>query len=295
MTQHGMTQLAGIQHSVTQAGVTQYGTWVSYSGAARIWLAAGLLAAAAGVAVAGARLPLPRPGWAARPAPAAVAGLLLAWLAAGVAFLACVSVYVQHYVAAYPGRSTPVNHVAPVTFVSAVAVFVIVLIVTRRSLSVGPRLASAAIAAIAAPMIFELPFDLIVMARTYPAIPPHPAAYRALFFVPLFLIEITTLLLLRLAPTVRLTRATFFALALMLGVFAVWAGFGFGYPSDPASTALNIVSKILAFVTVLTLFLYRQPARQPAPGRASEEPGNAEPGTEEPGTEPTSRGQAWAR
>jgi hypothetical protein len=291
MTQHGMTQLAVIQHSVTQASVTQYGTWVSYSGAARIWLAAGLLAAAAVVAVAGARLPLPRPGWAARPAPAAVAGLLLAWLAAGVAFLACVSVYVQHYVAAYPGRSTPVNHVAPVTFVSAVAVFAIVLVVTRRSLSVGPRLASAAIAAIAAPMIFELPFDLIVMARTYPAIPPHPAAYRALFFVPLFLIEITTLLLLRLAPTARLTRATFFSLALMLGVFAVWAGFGFGYPSDPASTALNIVSKILAFVTVLTLFL----RRQPAPGRASEEPVTEEPGTEQPGTEQTSRGQAWAR
>jgi hypothetical protein len=291
MTQPGMTQLAGIQHSVTQASVTQYGTWVSYSGAARIWLAAGLLAAAAGVAVAGARLPLPRPGWAARPAPAAVAGLLLAWLAAGVAFLACVSVYVQHYVAAYPGRSTPVNHVAPVTFVSAVAVFVIVLVVTRRSLSVGPRLASAAIAAIAAPMIFELPFDLIVMARTYPAIPPHPAAYRALFFVPLFLIEITTLLLLRLAPTARLTRATFFSLALMLGVFAVWAGFGFGYPSAPASTALNIVSKILAFVTVLTLFLRRQPAEE----QASEEPGSEKPGTEEPGTEQTSRGQAWAR
>jgi hypothetical protein len=277
MAQHGMIQLAGIQHSVIQPSViqpsvTQYGTWVSYSGAARIWLAAGLLAAATGVAVAGTRLPLPRPGWTARPAPATVAGLLLAWLAAGVAFLACVSVYVQHYVAAYPGRTTPVNHIAPVTFLSAVAVFVIVLIVTRRSLSAGPRLASAAIAAIAAPMIFELPFDLIIMARTYPAIPPHPAAYRALFFVPLFLIEITTLLLLRLAPTVRLTRATFFSLALMLGVFAVWAGFGFGYPSTLAPTTLNIASKILAFVTVLTLFVSRRPAR--APGR--DEPGRGE-------------------
>jgi hypothetical protein len=37
------------------------------------------------------------------------------------------------------------------------------------------------------------------------------------------LIEITTLLLLRLSPMVRLTRATFFSFALMLGVFAVWA------------------------------------------------------------------------
>jgi hypothetical protein len=77
----------------------------------------------------------------------------------------------------------------------------------------------------------------------------------------------------------------------MLGVFAVWAGFGFGYPSDPASTTLNIVSKILAFVTVLTLFLRRQPATE----QASEEPVTKGPGTEGPGTEPTSRGQAWAR
>jgi hypothetical protein len=296
MTQHGMIQLAGIQHSAIalsaiQHTVTQYGTWVSFSGAARVWLAAGLLAVAACVAAAGFRLPLPRSGWAGRPAPATVAGLLLAWLAAGVAFIACAGVYVQHYAAAYPGQSTPVNHVTPVTFLSAVAVFVIVIVVTRRALPVRMRLASAAIAAIAAPMIFELPFDLIVMARTYPAIPPHPAEYRALFFVPLFLIEITTLLLLRLAPTVRLTRATFFSLALMLGVFAVWAGFGFGYPSGAAATTLNIVSKILAFVTVLTLFRYRQLA----PARAGAEPGSEKLGTVEPSAEQLSQGQTWAR
>ena len=113
-------------------------------------------------------------------------------------------------------------------------------------------------------MIFELPFDLIVMARTYPSIPPDPALYRALFFAPLFLIEITTLLLLlRQSSMVRLTRSTFFSFALMLGVFAVWALSGFGYPSAPLPTALNIVSKILAFVTVLTLFLPRRPTPEP--------------------------------
>ena len=119
-------------------------------------------------------------------------------------------------------------------------------------------------------MIFELPFDLIVMARTYPPIPPDPALYRALFFVPLFLIEITTLLLLRLSPMVRLTRATFFSFALMLGVFAVWALAGFGYPSAPLPTALNIASKILAFITVLTLFL----PQRPAPGQAPQPDSN---------------------
>ena len=120
-------------------------------------------------------------------------------------------------------------------------------------------------------MIFELPFDLIVMARTYPPIPPDPALYRALFFVPLFLIEITTLLLLRLSPMVRLTRATFFSFALMLGVFAVWALSGSGYPSAPPLTALNIASKILAFVTALTLFLPQRPAPEQAPQPDSNE------------------------
>ena len=74
--------------------------------------------------------------------------------------------------------------------------------------------------------------------------------------MPLLLVEITTLLLLRLSPIVRLTRATFFSFALMLDVWAVWALTGFGYPSAPY--AFNVVSKLLAFATVLTLFFSRQ-------------------------------------
>jgi hypothetical protein len=65
---------------------------------------------------------------------------------------------------------------------------------------------------------------------------------------------------------VRLTRATFFSFALMLGVFAVWALSGFGYPSAPLPTALNIASKILAFVTALTLFLPQRPAPEQVRG-----------------------------
>jgi hypothetical protein len=95
---------------------------------------------------------------------------------------------------------------------------------------------SAALAAKSGPMIFEFPFDLIVMARTYPSIPPHPAFYRFAFFAPLFLIEITTLALLTWSPMVRLSRATFYAYALVLGVFAIWALSGFEYPSPPGPT-----------------------------------------------------------
>jgi hypothetical protein len=53
--------------------MTQYGTWVSYSGTARIWLAIALLVVAGGLAYAGTRLPLParaaRPGKAVQVSP----------------------------------------------------------------------------------------------------------------------------------------------------------------------------------------------------------------------------------
>ena len=147
----------------------------------------------------------------------------------------------------------PADNIFPITFLAAGVTFFLITVTGKP----GGRTAviSAALAAIAAPMVFEFPFDLIVMARTYPPIPPNPALYRAVFFAPLFLVEITTLALLTWSPMVRLTRATFFAFALMLAVFAVWALDGFEYPGTPAPYALNVVSKLLAFATILTLFL----------------------------------------
>jgi ABC-type multidrug transport system fused ATPase/permease subunit len=218
--------------------------------------------------LAGIRLPLPVR--ATRPGPVGRISMILAWIASMAAFLVCLVIYARQYVQAYGLNATapPTDRIAPITLVAVAVVFVI--IISRRSPSWGTRLASGAIGALAAPWIFELPFDLVVMARTYPPIPPDPALYRALFFVPLSLIAITTLLLLRLSPMVRLTRATFFSFALMLGVFAVWALSGFGYPSAPLPTALNIASKILAFVTALTLFL----PQRPAPGQAPQPDSN---------------------
>jgi hypothetical protein len=52
-----------------------------------------------------------------------------------------------------------------------------------------------------------------------------------------------------------LSKATFVSFAAMLTVFAVWVLAGFGYPSEPLPDAPNVVSKILAFVTALSLFL----------------------------------------
>jgi hypothetical protein len=116
------------------------------------------------------------------------------------------------------------------------------------------RVSSAAIAAMAAAAIFELPFDVIIWTRIYPPVPPNPELYRSLFFAPLVLVEVTTLSLLTLTPTARLSRAACCCLALMLVVFAVWALAGFGYPSTPVPLAMNVVSKILAFGTALSLF-----------------------------------------
>lgn len=233
--------------------MTQYGTWVSYSGIARIELAIVLLAASGALAFWGLRLPRPvQAAWASR---TAMVLMLAAWVLAIAAFLVCLASYARQYRHEYPqSGGAPANHITPVTLIAAGLTFFIIAILDNPH---GPwkRLASAAIGAMAAPMIFELPFDLIVMARTYPPIPPNPALYRALFFLPLFVTEICTLSLLTMSPMVKLSRGALLSLASMLAVFAVWGLFGFAYPSAPVPTALNMLSKILAFVTVLCLYL----------------------------------------
>jgi hypothetical protein len=112
----------------------------------------------------------------------------------------------------------------------------------------------------AAPMFFELPFDLILMGRTYPAVPPNPVLYRALIILPLFLVELSTISLLAFLPSMRITRHALYALAGMFAVFAVWAAFGFGLPTEPLSRTLNIVSKMLCFVAAM-LFVWRDAER----------------------------------
>jgi hypothetical protein len=252
--------------------MAQYGTWISYSGTARVVLALVLLIAAGGAAYAGTRLPLPVR--APRPGQKAANVMLAAWIVAITAFLGCVGFVSQQARRDHLPHLRPPDPILPVTLTAVAVIFVIIVLISS-SHDWPVRLAGAAIGALAAPMIFEFPFDLIVMARTFPRI-PDPALYRALFFVPLFLIEITTLSLLTLSPMVKLSRATFFSFAAMLAVFAVWALSGFGYPSAPLPYALNVLSKILAFVTALSLFLPQRaeasaPHPHPAPAPRSRE------------------------
>src|SRR5690349_21216010 len=246
------------------------GGWVSYGGDAKIELAAGLLAVAGCAAYAGTRLRRPlRP---VRPPTSVVVLMFSLWGVALLAFLAGLGVYVKQFVHDYPDiRSGVHNPITPVTFLAAAAIFGIIM--TRAGWRYQTRLGSAIVGAMAAPMIFELPFDLIVMARTYPALPPDPAFYRAVFFTPLIMVELTTLWLLTLSPMVRVRRSTFFCFALMIGVFGIWALYGFGYPQSALPITMNVASKILAFITALTLFLpdrlrdWRTDGPAHAPGR----------------------------
>jgi ABC-2 type transport system ATP-binding protein len=246
------------------------GGWVSYGGDAKIELALGLLAVAGCAAYAGIRLR--RPVRAVRPPSSVVVLMFSLWVIALIGFVVGISIYAKQFVRDYPNLKLGAhNPITPVTLLAAAVIFVIIL--TRIGWRYPTRLGSAVVAAMAAPMIFELPFDLIVMARTYPALFPNPALYRAVFFTPLIMVELTTLWLLVLSPMLRVRKSTFFCFALMIGVFGIWALSGFGYPQSALPITMNVVSKILAFITALTLFLpdrlrnWQTDGPAPAPGR----------------------------
>lgn len=227
-------------------------SWASYGGGEAIFLAIVLLLVASGFVYAGKRLRAPlritRPGGIA-------AGFMLAiWLLAIYTVIVATFVYGLQVKQAYPGFAA--RHVRVGTFVDAPVTFFVILYLTRRW-GWKVALASAVIGTAAAPMIFEFPFDLIVMARTNPPIPTHPMLYRQLFFLPLFLAEFATVSLLTLLPSMRVTAHACYAVAGMFAVFAVWAAFGFAFPADPLPLALNVISKVLCFVAAIMLFVWK--------------------------------------
>jgi len=226
--------------------------WVSYGAGEAIVLAIALLVVASGFAYAGKRLRAPfgvtRPG-------GTVAGFMIViWLLAIYTAGVATFVYGLQVKQAYPGFVAARVRVG--TFIDAPVTFFLILYLTRRW-GWKVALASAVIGTAAAPMIFEFPFDLIVMTRTNPPIPTYPMLYRQLFFLPLFLVEFSTVLLLTLLPSMRVTAYASYAVAGMFVVFAVWAAFGFAFPAEPLPLALNVISKILCFVAAIMLFVWR--------------------------------------
>lgn len=231
--------------------MTQHGTWVAYGGTARLALAGVLVVAAAASVYAGARLPLPAS--LVRPGRKAAVTMVVAWILSIILVLVGFTVYVLQAVHDHLTQAAAQDPITAITVIAAGITFFVIVVASPHG--GWTAITSGVIAGCAAVMIFELPFDIIVMARTYPPLPPNPALYRVIFFAPLFLVELTTLSLLTLSPMVKLARSTFYGFALMLAVFAAWALTGYGYPLSPVPFAFNTVSKILAFVTVLTMFL----------------------------------------
>jgi hypothetical protein len=229
--------------------------WISYGDGEAILLAIVLVMVAGGFAYAGKRLRAPlrltRPG-------ATVAAFMIAiWLLAIYNAFVATHVYGLQVKQAYPGFVAARVRVG--TFVDALVTFLVILYLTR-CWGWKIALASAVIGTAAAPMIFEFPFDLIVMTRTNPPIPTYPMLYREVFFLALFLVEFSTLSLLTLLPSMRVTAHACYAVAGMFVVFAVWAAFGFAFPAEPLPLALNVISKILCFVAAIMLFVWRPDA-----------------------------------
>jgi hypothetical protein len=256
-----LPQVASVQGATPPPPYTP-ASWASYSGGEAFALAIVLLLVAGGFAYAGTRLRGPlKLG---QPGATAAAFMIAIWLLSIYSVGIATFVYGLQIKQAYPGFVAP--HVRVGTFVDALVSFLVILYLTRRW-RWKVALASAVIGTAAAPMVFELPFDLIVMARTNPAIPLHPMLYRQLFFLPLFLVEFSTVALLTLLPSMRVTAYAAYAIAGMFVVFAVWAAFGFAFPADPLPLGLNVISKILCFVAAIMLFVWKAPVDQPAAGR----------------------------
>lgn len=238
----------------TYSPAEPYGAWIAYQGGEAVVLAVILALTAAVFAGVGWRIKHPialqRPGL-------AIGSLvfilwLLSMLMLFVALLAY-GVQMQEVHVAFEQRKPEIGTV----FYCIATVFIIAW--RTRRFGWKTALYSGLFGAAAAPMLFELPFDLIVMARVYPPLPPNPTLYKALFFCPLFLWEIATIALMAMSPAMRITRGALIALAGMFAVWVVWAAaFGFSYPVETGPWTVNVISKLLCFAAAISLFVWKE-------------------------------------
>jgi hypothetical protein len=231
--------------------MSAHGSWSPYTGAGAIALAVLLVVAALLVLAAAWRLP--KPVAPRGPDKVVAVAIIVAWSLAVVMFLVALVAFVLAVVQQDPNVVGPTDPIAPFTAISAVISFILIWYLNRDAgFRVG--VGSALVGTIAAPMIFELPFDLIVMTRTYA---PRPAPlFILLFFLPLLIVEILSLIMLTFSPRMHLSRQALLIFAGMLLIFAVWAlFFGMAYPYEPIPMVLNVASKIVAFAVAVSLFI----------------------------------------
>ncbi len=229
------------------------GNWASYTGSGSIVLAI-VLFAIVGVLIFFA-IRLRHPIEVKRTGKFVGAYIIVIWLLSGMTFLIVVGAYALALQQQVGHATSAPDPITPVTMASGAISFFVIIYLTGKDERSGFQTAvvSAIVGTIAAPMIFELPFDIIVMWRTYP--PAPGVLYTLLFFLPLFIVEISSFAMLTLSPLVKFSRYTLVFLSGMFLIFAIWALFGFAYPLTPLPTAMNMISKVLAFAAAVSLFV----------------------------------------
>jgi hypothetical protein len=160
--------------------MSQYGIPSPYVGTEALVLAAGLFVVAAVLVYLGTRLHHPigvqKTG--------TTAGILLVviWL---LSFLALFNAGLLYYVTAaqqFGNVTPPTDPITPITDLSALVTFIAIAFLGRHH-GLKAALGSAIVGTIAAPMLFELPFDLITIWKTHS---PEPAVlFNMILFFPL--------------------------------------------------------------------------------------------------------------
>lgn len=154
-----------------------WGAWMAYHGSE----AAALMVTLATVAVVFAALGrwVRRPIELRRPGPA-IGGLILAiWLLSILMLLVALLAYGIQLKEVQLDFQQAKPQIGTVLYLAIT--FFVILYLTRRH-GWKAALWSGVFGALGAPMLFELPFDLIIMGRVFPPVPPEPWVYRLLFF-----------------------------------------------------------------------------------------------------------------
>jgi len=233
--------------------MTQYSIWTSYTGA-DVWTLAVVMVVIAALLI-GVGLLVRRP-LAAR-AGGRVGGLFVyIWWGLSIMMMLYATIAYGYAINQQNTEKAvqPANPITRFTLLFALAAFVLVFIWTRKRHGWKIALVSGVAGAGAGPVMFEFAFDWIIM---WHLATPYPVGlYRWLYFIPLFSFIFATLAMLTLTPAARLRRETFFTLAAMFVIWAGWAVFaGFGYPGSPVPLVFNVVSKFVAAVAGVTIFL----------------------------------------
>jgi hypothetical protein len=239
--------------------------WAPFTGGSRIILAVVLLFITGVLVFSATRLH--HPLVAARPGKFLVACIIVTWFLSVVAFLVSITIYVLALIAQVGSINGPTNPITPFTLLFALISFFVIFFLTVPSVTRAIRpgqfwgaVGSALVGTIAAPMIFEFPYDLIVLWHTHP--PTPGALYTLLFFLPLFIVEILSFAMLTFSPNMKLSNTTLYLLAGLFFLFAIWMVFGFGYPSTPLFFVFNVSSKLVAFAVAVSLFLPQRKTTQ---------------------------------